>query len=46
MPTKTTSSSLVQSPRDARRARAEATSGAIGTERTFPDFGVVRTPSV
>ena len=39
MPAKTTSSSSVKNSRWLSRARTSATWGAIGTERTLPDFG-------
>jgi len=44
MPAKTGSSSPLKLSRQLRRASASATSGAIGTERTFPDLGVVSWP--
>ena len=44
LPGETRSSSLVKLSRAPRRARADATSGAIGTARVRPDFGVVRCP--
>jgi transposase len=39
------SSSPTDSPRSPSFVRTEATSGANGTDRSFPDFGVDRTPS-
>jgi hypothetical protein len=45
-PEKTSSSSSVKYSRWPSRASASATFVAIGTERTLPDFGVVRRPFV